>query len=414
MHSTQMQTEKTDIRLIMLFILCLLSGVIGGTVSTLMSVYLPVVVPEVLGEGMEISSLSAFINAIFILGWAFGGFSWGLISDRIGRKKALLLAIGCYGLATLATGFQHSWEGLVICRFISGFGVGGVLVIAFAWLSEVWPSRSRNIVIGILSIGIPVGIFSAGVINYFLASWRQGFMVGIIPLVLALLGIFLIQVKDTRRVDQASEQRVPVNPFAANNRGNLLFGSLLFSSMLIGLWAIFSWLPTWIQSLVQTGDAQKERGLSMMLLGMGGLIGGFVSGWVANAIGIRKTMMLCFGMCTILAFMLFRLSSSFHPILFAEIGVMAFFFGMSQGALSAYIPQLFPSTVRASSTGFCFNIGRLVTATAVLFVGVLVNSLGGYGNAIFIFSLTFPLGWLVLFANRHKMKKQNSIQTVNQ
>src|SRR5690606_31905302 len=143
-------------RLITLFILCLLSSVIGGTVSTLMSVYLPVVVPEVLGEGMEISSLSAFINAIFILGWAFGGFSWGLISDRMGRKKALLLAIGCYGLATLATGFQQSWEGLIICRFISGFGVGGVLVIAFAWLSEVWPSRSRNIVIGILSIGIPV------------------------------------------------------------------------------------------------------------------------------------------------------------------------------------------------------------------------------------------------------------------
>lgn len=409
-----MQAVKINQNYRILFLLCFLSSMIGGTVSTLMAVYLPIVVQELKGSGAELSNMSAYINALFIFGWAFGGFSWGLISDRAGRKKALLAAIACYGIATILTGFQKNWEGLVLFRFLSGFGVGGVLVISFSWLSEIWPAASRSIAIGILSIGIPVGIFSAGFINFFISSWRDGFLVGIIPLLISIAGIWLIKVpenlKTPMETDRISKQE-SVTLFSPENRTKLLMGSLLFSSMLIGLWAIFSWLPTWIQGLLPGTDAQKERGLSMMLMGIGGLTGGFLSGWIVNAIGLRKTMAICFGMCTLLSFVLFRMNTSFHAIVLIEIGLLAFFFGISQGALSFYIPQLFPSEVRASSAGFCFNIGRLFTATAVLFVGVLVAGLGGYGNAIFIFSLTFPLGWLVLAAGRKTMNNKNSIQT---
>ena len=84
---------------------------------------------------------------------------------------------------------------------------------------------------------------------------------------------------------------------------------------------------------------------------------------------------------------------------------MGLFFGASQGVLSAYIPQLFHTGIRATATGFCFNVGRLFTATAVLFIGVLVSALGGYGNAIFIFSLVFVLGLIVtLFVVKDKAK----------
>ncbi|WP_290797236.1 MFS transporter [Flavihumibacter sp. UBA7668] len=411
-----MQQEKISTSYWLLFLICFLSSIIGGTVSTLMAVYLPIVVKELNLPADVLSNIGAYINALFIYGWAIGGFSWGLISDRIGRKKALLAAISCYGLATIATGFQQSWEGLVLFRFISGFGVGGVLVISFSWLSEIWPSTSRSITIGILSIGIPVGIFSAGLINFFISSWRDGFLIGVLPLLLALIGIWLIKVPDYRASYNKSHNEIQMHHigfFSEETRANLLTGSLLFSSMLIGLWAIFSWLPTWIQGLVPGTNAQKERGLSMMLMGIGGLTGGFFSGWIVNALGIRKTMAICFGMCTILSFVLFRSNSSFHTIVLVEIGLLAFFFGVSQGALSVYIPQLFPSVIRASSAGFCFNIGRLFTATAVLFVGILVSGLGGYGNAIFLFSLTFPLGWLVLASGRKKINNTTTIQPAN-
>ncbi len=101
--------------------------------------------------------------------------------------------------------------------------------------------------------------------------------------------------------------------------------------MLIGMWAIFSWLPTWVQSLSSHSDAQHERGISMMLLGAGGLSGGFISGWVAHAIGLRRTMLLCFSVCFAMAFVLFKLNHSFSGLAYPEIAVLAVFFGISQG-----------------------------------------------------------------------------------
>jgi MFS family permease len=130
------------------------------------------------------------------------------------------------------------------------------------------------------------------------------------------------------------------------------------------------------------------------------IVRGFISGWFANALGLRKAMICCFASCALLSFVLFKTNTVFSPIIYAEIGLLALFFGASQGVLSAFIPQLFPTSIRASATGFCFNIGRLFTAAAVLSVGVLVTSLGGYGNAIYIFSLVFVLGLIVMLGTK--------------
>lgn len=391
--------------LTLLFILCFVSSALGGTVSTLMSVYLPVVVKELQGDlpPEQLNSISGFINALFIFGWAFGGFTWGLISDRIGRKKALLCAITCYGIFTFLTGLMPSWAGLVACRFMSGFGVGGVLVVSFTLLSEVWPAKSKAVVTGIISIAFPLGIFSAGLINFIVSSWREGFFVGAVPIVLALTGMVVIKESDKwlEHREQKLLSKKQALWYSEENRRELLVGSLMFGSMLIGLWAIFSWLPTWVQSLIP-GDAAKERGLSMMCMGMGGLAGGFFSGYLVNFLGLKKSMLLCFAVCSVMSFVLFKLNTTFSPAIFVEIAVLALFFGASQGVLSAYIPQLFHTGIRATATGFCFNIGRLFTGTAVLFIGVLVSSLGGYGNAIFIFSIVFVIGFIVVLSVREK------------
>ena len=389
----------------LLFVLCFLSSALGGTVSTLMSVYLPVVVKDLQGDlnTEELNNISGFINALFIFGWAFGGFTWGLISDRIGRKNALLYAIACYGIFTILTGLMPQWTGVVICRFLSGFGVGGVLVVSFTLLSEIWPPKSKAVVTGIISIAFPVGIFSAGLINFVVDSWRAGFFVGLIPVALAIAGIWILKESEiwlAHRAEQAKHKTKHVW-YSVENRKELLVGAVMFGTMLIGLWAIFSWLPTWVQSLI-VNDAPRERGLSMMCMGMGGLAGGFFSGWLVNFIGLKKSMLLCFAVCAVMSFVLFKTNSSFSPIIFAEIGVLALFFGASQGVLSAYIPQLFHTGIRATATGFCFNIGRLFTGTAVLFIGVLVTKLGGYGNAIFIFSTVFVIGFLVVLFMKDK------------
>ena len=398
-------TEKISVYLWITFAVCFLGNILGGTVSTLMSVYLPVVVKTLLGDvGENLNFVSAYINALYLVGWAVGGLVWGVISDSIGRAKALTLCIGCYGLFTSLIHFASSWEQVVALRLISGFGVGGVLVISATFLSEIWPKRSRSIIIGVVSIGFPIGVFSAGLTNYIVSDWRQAFLLGLIPLTISILSIWLLRESNQWKESKTSSSSGRVK-FTADVKSNLVRGAVIFGTMLIGLWAIFSWLPTWVQSLLTASDGQAERGLTMMLLGAGGLSGGFFSGWISNAIGIRKAMMLCFLGCLCMSILLFRFNHEFSKIVYVETAVLALFFGISQGLLSIYIPQLFPVHIRATATGFCFNVGRLVTAVAVFFVGALVVVLGGYGNTILTFSIVFVLGFVTLYFSNDKTSK---------
>jgi MFS family permease len=392
-----------------LFSICFLSILFGGIVSTLMSVYLPVAVKDLLGTAgaNHLNSISGYINAAFVFGWAIGGFLWGIIGDRIGRKKTIIYSIACYGLFTMLTGYAFSWGSVVGCRFMSGFGMGGVLVVTTTIMIEEWPEKTRAIFMGILSISMPVGIFSAGMINRLTNNWRDGFMIGIVPLGIALASFWLIKESGKWKNNHSLEAQHPKNTvsiFSGIHRSDLIAGSIIFGTMLIGLWAVFSWIPTWIQSLITGSDGNRERSTSMMIFGIGGLTGGFLSGWIVNAIGSRKSMLLCFGVCSLLAFLLFRTNASFTSIIYIEISLMALFFGISQGVLSVYIPSLFPTSIRSTATGFCFNIGRLFTATAVLFIGVLESFFGSYSNALLVFSSVFAIGFVsTLFAKERKI-----------
>jgi MFS family permease len=401
----QASVERINAPLWLAFGICFLVDALGGTVSTLMSVYLPVVVKDLLGDvgEQQLSNVSAYINSLYILGWMVGGFTWGVISDKIGRSKALMLAAASYGLFTILTGFANSWEMIVVFRLLSGFGVGGVLVVSPVLLSEIFPEKSKAVFIGILSIGFPVGIFSAGLVNYLVPTWRQGFMIGAIPLTIAILSIWILKESEKWKTSKTNDTTSNESLFATEHRSNLWKGAIIFGSMLIGLWAIFSWLPTWVQSLLtDTNEGQTQRGLSMMLLGAGGLTGGFFSGWISNGLGVRKAMIMCFSACLILSFLLFGLNTSFSKIIYAEIAMLALFFGFSQGLLSVYIPQLFPTSIRATATGFCFNIGRLFTAAAVFFIGAMVTTLGGYGNSLLTFSSIFLVGLVAIYFTKVK------------
>jgi predicted MFS family arabinose efflux permease len=192
----------------------------------------------------------------------------------------------------------------------------------------------------------------------------------------------------------------PTTEQSQQERMNLVRGSIIFGSMLIGLWGMFSWIPTWVQSLLPDSDGQTERGIAMMLLGAGGLSGGFASGWISNAIGVRKSMLFCFAGCLVMSFLLFGTNASFSAIIYLELMVLSMFFGISQGLLSIYVPQLFPVQIRGTYTGICFNIGRFVTAAAVFFVGVLVTILGGYSNTLLTFAAIFVFGFVAVYFTR--------------
>ena len=388
-----------------LFLICFFSSLFGGTVSTLMSVYLPDAIRDLLHNSSTQSTdnISATINSIFIFGWTAGGIIWGIFCDTLGRKKSFIYATFCYGLFTILTGLSPTWFLVVLCRFLSGFGIGGVLVITTMLVSEGYQEKKRAVLLGILSISIPVGIFSAGLLTYFVSQWRHAFIVGAIPVILSGMAILLFAesekwVNATQKENEAIRNLNHL--FSRQNSKNLIMGSLVFGAALIGLWATFSWLPFWIQNLVSGTTGQKERGLAMMTMGGGGLLGGFISGWVVHALGLKRTLLICFGASFILAFILFRLTTTLSLSTYFQIAFITIFFGMSQGALSMYIPELFPVSLSATATGVCFNLGRIITGVAVFFIGSLVEMLGGYGNAIFYFDFVFLIGFIITLFNK--------------
>jgi MFS family permease len=391
-----------------LFAVCFAAGVSGGISSTLMLSYLPVAVKDLMGNASreKMEQISAVINSVFLFGMMFGGILFGFFGDHYGRKKSAVLSIGCIGLFTLCTAFVPGWMTIVLCRFFTGFGVGGVLVTTTILVAEEWTDKNRNVSLGILSITIPVGIFSAGIITYNIESWRTGFLTGIIPLVLAIVAQFTIRESgkwNQNSITLKDKNEKKINSiFHSSTAYDLVTGCIIYGTMLVGLWAVFSWLPTWVQSTIQNSDGQEERGISMMLFAIGGLTGGFISGWVSNYLGIKKTMLLCFAGAFILCFLLFRLDKTLTLFSYLKMVFIALFFGISQGALNVYIPELFPTAIRSSATGFCFNIGRIFTASVVFFVGWLVTVLGGYGNALFVFSFVFLAGFIATFFAREK------------
>ena len=389
------------------FIICYISIMFSGISSMLMSVYLPVAVKDLLGNvsGERMNTISAYINSIFIFGSMFGGFTWGYLCDKIGRSKAVIFSTALYALFTILTAFSSSWLLVGFYRFATGFGIGGIIVTTNILIAELWPKKNRAVALGIVSAAMPVGFIVAGALNNLIPEWRNAFLTGVIPLITAVVAIFVLPESlnwKQNRKSSANEALFSNKLFASSYRDNLVKGSIIFGAMLIGLWAVFSWAPTWVQSI--TPDAAKAntlRGTTMMILAISGLIGSIVSGWFVNLIGLSKTMMLCFVACFIMTFVVFKLNKSISPATFIEMSVLAYFFGISQGALSVYIPSLFPTIIRASATGFCFNIGRLFTATVVFFIGALVSFLGGYGNAVFIFSFIFLIGLVTTFFSKH-------------
>lgn len=400
-----------------LFVICFLACAFAGVISTLMPVYLPVVVHDLLGQTQEESlhHIGAYINSIFVFGAAFGGLLAGYVCDRFGRKKAVIISILAYALPALFIVWITGWPAVLVCRFASGMGMGAVLVATTTLLLEEWPSSSRSFFIGIFSVAIPVGILSAGAIDYWVENWRQAFGISVLPLALALGCTRWLQESVAWKNRLTATVAITQNEAASwSGYYRLLFlGATIFGTMLIGLWAIFLWLPSWIQELAQPEMAQQARGMSMILLGGGGIIGGLLTGVLTHMLGLRRSLIVCFLICLLMSLLLFTTHQTISVRLYIELLLLALAFGASQGVLSEFIPSLFPVSIRGRATGISFNAGRILTAIAVLFVGILVKTLGGYGASLLCFSVVFVIGGITTLLSQKQINKAQRHGTYN-
>ncbi|MBI2794219.1 MAG: MFS transporter [Ignavibacteria bacterium] len=391
-----------------LFTICYLATVSAGIAASLFSAYLPSVVFDLTGSNAQadVAGVGAAAGASFLFGWAVGAVVIGTLSDRIGRRMALFTSVLVCTLGIVGTSLVTSVGALVIIRFLSGAGAGSILLISAVMVAEAWARSGRARMTGIIANSFPFGLIVSGLIATMIPEWRTAYLIGGSTVILALGVLTLVPESEWWALSEKQHKQHNLareRIFEQQFRPDLITGILLFGSMLVGLWAVFVWMPTFVGSVGIPADAQKNRALTTIMLGLGSVSGGFLSGPLAEWLGRRGAAVVGYLGCIILTAILFALTVPVGTVLFSLTFILSLFIGLNQGVLVGYVPELFPTLIRGVATGVCFNVGRLATTAAVLFAGLLITWIGGFGQAILIFGSAYFVGLITLaFARETK------------
>lgn len=342
------------------------------------------------------------ITAAFLLGAAAGGLVFGWLGDRIGRVRALSLSVLAYSVFTGLAYFVHTPEQLTALRFCAALGMGGEWSLGVALVMEVWPERSRPMLAGVIGASANVGFALIAIIGLFFSvtvtSWRWVVLVGAAP---ALLTFFIRQfVPESERWRQASEtkQRGPLSEvFSPSLRKITLLATALTSVVLVGTWGSVQWLPLWADQLTG-GTAPEAKAWTGLLAGLGAIVGCLGGAWAGGRFGRRLTyFLLCTGSllsCGILFRGGFAYGPAFLVLAFLAGAMTAAFFGW----LPLYLPELFPTSARATAQGLAYNTGRIFAAIGAVQMGALMREFhGSYARAGAVITLIYVVGMVLIW-----------------
>src|SRR6058998_3838614 len=339
----------------------------------------------ILGEGF-VQSWMGIITALFLLGAACGGLVFGWLGDRIGRVKAMTWSILCYSAFTGFCYFAKEPWHLGALRFVAAFGMGGEWSLGVALVMEAWPSEKRPLLAGVIGAAANVGFALIAVVGLYFKvtqeSWRWVMVAGAAPALLAL--IIQIFVPESRRWKE-SVKRGAAHPVQEIFGSSLLTATLLavaFASIaLIGTWGSVQWLPLWADQLTQ-GKMPAAKAATQIVSGVGAIFGCFIGAWFGGRIGRRPAY---FGLCLlslIFCGLLFRKIHEYGTPFLILVGIVGGVTAAFYGWLPLYLPELFPTRVRATGQGLSFNFGRILAAIGAWQMGPLMAFFGkSYANA---------------------------------
>ncbi|MBN1394872.1 MAG: MFS transporter [Pirellulales bacterium] len=409
----------------------------------------------------EISQWNGIVVAAFLLGCALGGVVFGWLGDKLGRVRTMTVAILIYSLFTGACALATAPWQLGVFRFIASLGMGGEWALAVALVMECWPEKHRPKLAGAIGAAANFGFLFIAVVGSVGKvtedAWRWVMLVGACPALLAFIVIAMVpesqRWKDSLKLGKSQPLR---EVFGPGLRKKTLFGIIFASIPLIGTWAAVSgWTPSWVEQIKQvevaagpgflTDEQQQEveradtfdervkliRGYTkieggkqievpgflaseqwkevesiaspakshtQIALSIGAILGCFVAPVLAGFMGRRP---IYFGLCLLSLLScayLYRYVDSyglwFLFVTFVAGGITASFYGW----LPLYLPELFPTRVRATGQGICFNLGRVLAAVGALYMGQLVSLLGGdYALACANITLVYILGMILIW-----------------
>lgn len=390
---------------------------------------------------LDLVTASTLVSAAFVSRW-FGGLLLGAIGDRFGRQPAMVISILCFSIGSFLCGLSWGYWSLFVFRAIVGLGMAGEYASSVTYAMESWPKRFRNRASGALLSAYPIGVVLASQLYAVVVphlGWRWMFFIGLVPAFVAWwMRRTLPEAQEWQNtVGSSGASRTTMQLLFSGGRRQLNIGVtvvavavlvLIFSRTVTGLgvWPLaviaaacfyalarqiagkltpmfvmlvvtvlaaflYSWptqslLPTYLKTELHFDPGQVSRVL--LWAGLGYAAGLVISGVIADRLGTRRTYVL--GLVISLAFVVpvFALDGAHIVWLWVLIFGLQFTSQGISGLLPKFLSDHLPVNVRASSLGFCYNIGALGGAVAPIAGASIAESIG-LGNALMVLTLSF-------------------------
>jgi len=382
---------------------------------------------ELLGPNAEPAfraSVDGRLLTVFLVGWALGGLVFGMLADKWGRTRTMVLTILVYASFTGLTALCNTWEQVAAVRFVTALGIGGEWAAGAALVAEVFPDRARAPAAGFLQSAAAFGPVFAALVNFGIEPqhWRWLFVVGIAPALVCV--VIRLWVKEPERTVVAPPLspyprgealsragRAGAGPSTSEKRGDLreLFGDpvlrrnalvalVLGVVVIAGAANVSYWLPNLVE---QTGtglsaDAVQDRkSVVTMVMHIGTLVGVLAMPWLCERIGRRLALGAFMVLSPVSVWLATQASGTWEGLLWASPFMSLFSIGISAG-LVLYFPELFPSRLRATGAGIAYNVSRVFAAGIPLLTAVWMGSSFSVSKGVATTALVLGLGVLVL------------------
>jgi MFS family permease len=352
----------------------------------------------------QIPAYAGTVIAVTLLGWGVGGIVGGIMADYIGRKRMMIVAVAAYSLTAGLSAFSFNWTSFAVLRFLVGIAIGSEWATGSSMIAELWPDRARGKGAGLMQCGLGAGFFLASLVWLFVSqrgpdAWRYMYVIGVMP---ALLTLWIRRaIPESPVWERAAARRrleharfTLFDLFADRTlRTRTIVVFLMSLSSTVGFWGISTWVPPFIGGIAAASglDAARWASYAGMAYTLGAVIGYVGLGFLADAYG-RKPVTIAF----------FIVSLALTPALFfwtrdpALLLLLAFVNAVfSNGQFTwmpAWLPELYPTRMRATALAFAFNGPRFIAFLGPLLAGAMIVQFGGYGRAAMMLALIYLVG----------------------
>jgi len=360
-----------------------------------------------------------WITSAFLIGAALGGAAFGWLGDRIGRVKAMSFSILFYSIFSGVCYFATDPTHLASARFMAALGMGGEWALGVALVMEAWPERHRSKMAAAIGVAANLGMVLVGCVALAYPadghSWRIHFLIGASPAILTLLIRLFVPESEKWERSMKKEAAGPTptrskieEVFSGELLGSTLAGIAMVSVVFVGTWGAVQWIPLWVSELAGP-DNPRAKALAMVIVSVGACTSTFIAPLLLAGQPRRRGYQLLCLFALAATVWIYRTPANWSGTMLFDIfpvmmAVKVFVLGMAAtaffGFFPLYLPELFPTRVRATGQGICYNTGRLVAVPFVLLSGKLVETLGGYQSAAAAITLVYAVGLFVAFLGK--------------